>query len=479
MTFLKSEKLKILNLIFLPFYLLIYMMILTTISTIVDESFARGTYEDFTENINSSIDALPWSLWSIIIALSDIVEEILSDFALFDKFIFSLAIPPTIISYYCAKKGRMKGILIEQDVWLKWYKNRKSDDREIIADNLPTLSGSILMNSQLPRLFIILKFIVNKPRILTCHLLYHLIAYSIFIPIRSIFLRMGFEIDLILLFILILLTTICSVVSSYIEANSIINGAESERQVWTKWYFRNFDNISQEKHNIVLPNLGTSNVYIPFDKLRSKLKLIFNQPISIIIHFVFWIICSQFLVYISYGSWDSFNLGRSNSLLMSCTLTAIFFTFITAYRKAIGRQRGIVQEQKQLIYKYSNEFQEKSPEISKKSIYSTYDSFDIYCLTLQESVSIIFRKPHILIFHFFGLVFSFIFIYGFTNRLYIESHDNSVQLLIVILLTFIISILETQQEKIGMIHERRIWTDWYHKSIEEKIENLHFTELTP
>ena len=53
------------------------------------------------------------------------------------------------------------------------------------------------------------------------------------------------------------------------------------------------------------------------------------------------------------------------------------------------------------------------------------------------------------------------------------------QFSVIIILTFITSILETQQETIGMIHERQEWTAWYHRLIEVKNEDLPFTELPP
>ncbi len=477
MTFLTSEKLRILNLISLVIYFLIFVSIFSTIATVVDDSFARWTFKDFTEDISSSFDALPWSLWTIVLALSDIVKEIVSEFVNFGHNILPFAILPTIISYYCANRGRKNGIRTERDVWIRWYEKQKNDDGHGGTNTLPILSGSIKVNSHLKRVYNTVKYIVRTPILLVRHFLYHLIAFTILILIRSII--SSFSIDLINLLVISILSTICTIASTYIEANSIINGAKSERHVWTKWYFVNSKYISQEKHHHEPPKSVDIHLYTLLKNHISTLNLILRQPISIILHFSFWIISCHFIYSLSLGYWLSLKPDRISRLLMEYSISAIVFTLIISYRKAIGRQRGKAIEQERWVNEYLDNFQGVSTNIVKKAKNSIWDLYDQFFLTLQDSVIAIFRKPQILVCHFAGWICTLILLYGFTDWLLLERHDNFVQLLVVVILTFITSILETQQETIGMIHERQEWTAWYHRLIEVKNEDLPFTELPP
>ena len=477
MTFLTSEKFRILNLISLVIYFLIFVSIFTTIATVVDDSFARWTFKDITEDISRSFDALPWSLWTIVLALSDIVEEIVSEFVNNGHYIVPFAISPTLISYYCANRGRKNGIRTERDVWIRWYEKQKNDGGHGGTNTLPTLSASILVNSHLKRIYDTVKYIVRTPILFVRHFLYHQIAFTILVIIRSII--PYFSIGLIDLVIISILSTICAAVSTFIEANGVISGTKSERHVWTKWYFVNSKHISQVKQLPEPPNSILSNFRSIFKKLKSILILIFRQPISIILHFSFWIISSHLFYSLSLGYWFSLKPDRISRLLMEYSISAIVFTLIISYRKAIGRQRGKAIEQEKWVNEYSDNLQGVSTKIVKNGKHSTWDSYDLYFLTLQESVIAIFRKPQILVCHFAGWICTLTLLYGFTDWLLLERHDNFVQLLVVVILTFITSILETQQEIIGMIHQKQEWTDWYHRLIEVKNEDLPFSELPP
>lgn len=477
MTFLISEKFRILNLISLLIYFLIFVSIFTTIATVVDDSFARWTFIDFTDDISRSFDALPWSLWTIVLALSDIVEEIVSEFVNNGHYIVPFAISPTLISYFCANKARKNGIRTERDVWIRWYGKQKNEDGHVGTNTLPTLSGSILVNSHLKRIYDTIRNILRSPIIIVRHFLYHQIAFTILVIIRSIIPYFG--IDLITLLVTSFLSVLCTAVSIYIEANGVIIGTKSERHVWTKWYLANSKHLSQEKNNLKPPNSVNINFYTFFYKLKYTLLLIFRQPISIILHFSFWIISSHFIYSLSLGFWRSLKPERISRMLMVYSISAIVFTLIISYRKAIGRQRGKAIEQEKWVNEYLDNLQGKSTNIIKNVKHSTWDSYDLYFLTLQESIIAIFRKPQILVCHFTGWICTLTLLYGFTDWLILERHDNFVQLLVVVILTFITSILETQQETIGMIHEKKEWTAWYHRLIEVKNEDLPFTELPP
>lgn len=474
MTFLTSEKHRILNLFSFLIYFLIYITIFTTIGTVVDDSFARWTYKDFIKDISSSFDALPWSLWSIVLALSDIVKEIVSEFG---YNILLLAFLPTFISYYCSYRGRKKGKRSEREVWIQWYEKVKNDDGHKDTNTLPFLSGSNLINSHFKRIYDVIIRIGRSPVLLVQHFLYNLNTFGLLILIRSI--TISLSIDIILLLALILLTTICTIASTYIEANSIINGIESERNVWTKWYFINYGNISQVKHLPELPNSIQGNYYSIITKLKYTIILIYRQPVSITVNLFFWIIISHLIYSLSLGFWISIRPDRIGRLLIEYSICAIIITLIIMNRKAIGRQKGRAIEQEKCVNEYSATFHQVSTNINKKHEYSSFDSYDLFFVSLHESVKLISRKPQILVYHFVGWICTLILIYGFTDWLLLERLDYFVQLLVVVILTFMTSILETQQFIIGIINQRQIWTDWYHRLIEVKNEDLPFTELPP
>ena len=476
MAYLSSEKLRILNLISLVIYFLIFVSIFTTIATVVDDSFARWTFIDFTDDISRSFDALPWSLWTIVLALSDIVKEIVSEFVNFGHYILPFAIPPTIISYYCANRGRKNGIHTERDVWMRWYENEKFDGH-VGTNTIPTLSGSIPVNSHFKRIYDTIRNILRSPIIIVRHFLYHQIAFTILVIIRSII--PYFSIGIIDLVIISFLSTICAAVSTFIEANGVINGAESERLVWTKWYFANSKHLSEETPHHAPPNSVDIHLFSLLKNHITTLNLILRQPISIILHFVFWIISSHVFYSLSLGFWRSLKPERISRMLMVYSISAIVFTLIIMYRKAKGRLRGKRIEQEKWVNEYLDNLQGVSTNIIKNAKHSTWDSYDLYFLTLQESVIAIFRKPQILVCHFAGWICTLVLLYGFTDWLLLERLDNFVQFSVVIILTFIASILETQQETIGMINERQKWTAWYHRLIEVKNEDLPFTELPP
>ena len=233
MTFLKSNELRILNLISLLIYFIIFVSIFSTIATIVDDSFARWTFKDITKDMSRSFDGLPWSLWFIVISISDFVEEIVSEFVNFGHYILPFTIPPTLISYYCAYRGKKNGIQTEREVWRQWYENDKT---QVDTNMLPTLSGSTSIISHIRRIYNPIRKILRRPMLIAHHFIYHQIAFTTLVIIRSIISSFSFELSNLL--VISILSTICTAVSSYIEGTGLINGVRTERLVWTKWYHR-------------------------------------------------------------------------------------------------------------------------------------------------------------------------------------------------------------------------------------------------
>ncbi len=471
MKILKLDKFRNLNLFTFLIYLLIYFIIFATIGTVVDDSFARWTYKDFTEDISMSFNNLPWSLWRIALALSDIAKEIVSEFS-FN--ILSIAIPPTIISYLYSYRGRKNGKHTEREIWIGWYEKVKNDDGQIDTNTLPILSGSILVNSQFKGISDAVIQIGRSPVLLIHHFVFHLFAFCILFLIRSITLSIG--IDVYFLYIVFFLSIACTIVSAFIEGNSIIPGTNAERYVWTKWYFANYGNISQVKQLPEPPNSIQGNTYSIITRLRTTGILILQQPHSILFHFVFWIISCHIIYSRSLGYWISIRPDRIGSLMIEYSICAIIITLIIMNRKAKGRQKGRALEQDKCMNEYSGIFQELSTKIIKKDKHSTFDSYDLFFLTLQN---VVFRKPQILIYHFIGWTTTLILLYGFTDWLLIERLNNFIQLSVVIILTFMTSILETQQHFMGIVNQRQDWTNWHHRLIELKNDDLSFIELPP
>ncbi|RKU28331.1 hypothetical protein C6497_08920 [Candidatus Poribacteria bacterium] len=474
MLLLTLKKLSTLNLFSILIYLLIYITIFTTIATVVDDSFARSTYKDFTEDISRSFNNLPWSLWRIVLALSDIVKEIVSEFS-FN--ILSFAIPPTLVAYYCSYRGRKKGKKTEREIWMQWYEKMKNDNVPLDTNTLPILSGSILKNSHFKRISDAVIQIGRSPVILVHHFVYHLFAFSILLIIRSIPISIGIEVYF--LYVVFFFSIICTLISAFIEGNSIINGTNAERFVWTKWYFANYGYISQVKQLPEPPNSIQGNTYSIITRLKTTGILIFHQPISILLHLVFWIISCHIIYSRSLGYWISIRSDRIGRLMFEYSICAIIITLIIMYRKAKGRQKGRALEQDKCMNKYSDIFQQLSTIKIKKDRYSTFDSNHQYFLTLQEAVNVVFRKPQVLIYHFVGWTVTLVLLYGFTDWLLLERLIKFLQLSVVIILTFITCILETQQHIIGIVNQRQKWTNWHHRFIEVKNDDLSFTELPP
>lgn len=469
----------------LLFYFFIYGVIASTLTTISDESFTYGFLPDFYKEISSSTKELPWSLWNIVTALSDVIEEIVRNFSFY---VFLFILPIVLFVAYRDARGKLNGIKTERKVWLDWYEREKIVDKEDALNTLPPTSQGTLIESYFKTAVETVIMILRTPLLLLIHFGYFISVLSLFIiTIQSlIYDSLIYGVLATIPFYVnelpqhALWCGIFAIVSTFRENRGKLRGIAAERLLWTRWYFSQIEITSDGGTVKEAPKSGKINVGSYLNTLIDTAILMFRQPTSLILYYILLLISCQFIYSFSLGYWITLKPNRIIPLLIEYGVSSLILAIIILYRKTRGTQKGIVKEQQFWMKLYIRHLVKKTPE----------DTFDIkpplndrpadsFFITAKETVLTLLREPQRIVSHFFGWITALLLLYGITDWLLFERLDDFVQIFFVIVLAISTSYLETRETIYGMTKEGRIWSDWFRRRQETKSRGLTFTELPP
>lgn len=234
----------------------------------------------------------------------------------------------TVLSSFCASTGYVKGISVERESWLDWYKqNQQSHYKDL--DDPPSQSETVESFFSPVRKTII--FTLQNPTLMYKQFFVWVIVIPIlFILLCLCFWGMGNSSivpDLTNIFLTFTIPfSIVAYILSYREAKEVIKGIHSEQHFWNSWY-KNKLNITENPIK-VFKNLDRSSENGSRRTIHLTIELMLEKPIRIIYYIIGWTVCLVFIYGITdilfiEGLWDSIQI-----LLILC-LAIISYYFET------------------------------------------------------------------------------------------------------------------------------------------------------
>lgn len=440
-------------------YFLICWLLFSALMTISDDPFRYGAIPDAMEEIGDWSSALPWSIWKIFNGISIMIEEIVHDISYQS---FWIVIIPSLIIGFFEGRSSMIGIRRERADWMNWY-DSISDNNQLHEDRLlPNKSDTNNYHSL---------YFKELPLHILCWMVFFLIVtliigygnriynpyfgfFQTILEYSSIF--SNFIIPGILLLLL----------SSYRATRGIIKGVSTERKSWIKW-------IKQHGYtdNYGIHKPPTESVLVEsfFKKVIETVIFILRNPLHLYKQFLVWVIVIPilfFLLCISiWGVGNGLSVRDFSKLFFMFTIPLSIVAYIMCYREAKGRINGIRSEQNFWSTWYEdnqNKTDYPLTDFNNSEKYSENTSLHTIKLTLE----LILEKPIRIIFYIFGWTVGFVFVYGITDKLFLEGFSDSIQILLILCLAIISYYFETKGFLIGGMNQRRYWIDWLNQKYE-------------
>lgn len=234
----------------------------------------------------------------------------------------------TVLSSFCASTGYVKGISVERESWLDWYKQNQQSHYEDL-DDPPAQSETV--ESFFSAVIKTIIFTLQNPTLI----FKQFFVWVIVIPILLFLLCIGIwgvpnssSIPYLtrLYFTFTIPLSIFAYIMSYREAKGRINGIRSEQSFWSNWY-ENKQNKADYPVTYV-KNLDRSSEKGSRRTIYLTIELMLEKPIRIIYYILGWTVCFVFIYGITdilfiEGLWDSVQI-----LLILC-LAIISYYFET------------------------------------------------------------------------------------------------------------------------------------------------------
>ena len=136
---------------------------------------------------------------------------------------------------------------------------------------------------------------------------------------------------------------------SYREAKGNLKGIAKERQRWMQWYTTQQQNTEGQDDAFVESLLENRQVDSYFRISEKALNLIIRNPLSIIVHFVFWFFASVLLniipLHLSVLEIDSVYIARNlMGPLPQLVIISIILALMSSYQEARGTVKGAAKE---------------------------------------------------------------------------------------------------------------------------------------
>lgn len=454
----------------IPFivYFLVCWFLLSASITMSDDPFVHGALPDAVEAAEGAFANLPGSLWKLVTALSIITEEIISDFFFSYKFCLFIILIALTFSYREAR-GSRNGIAIERKAWGQWYERQQLVKAQRGTYETPPLSEHIPGGTYFisPRKTVL--FMLQHPPLLIGHFVCWFTLFAL--PILfdgSDFVRMFPESAI--------PAVIFTLILSYREARSNLKGVAIEKDIWTKWYYRQIKAMAQQDSFGEPPSSENMKAYSYFGEVPETLFFMVRNLKPFIIHLTCWIFTCALLFFAtllpSKTPEDIFEIFELIGLFGQLLPWIFIIVFVISYREARGNLKGVANAQKVWMRWY----QGQQETISRGDIFeepppSENIQTDSYFKLAQKTILSMLRNPMRLMIHFIGWVS--IVILGFGEV------GSSMPFLLILIPALISSYQEARGTVKGTAKEGEVWTKWYQRQTEAKAQGYTLAEVPP
>ncbi|MCY3743539.1 MAG: hypothetical protein OXH00_21195 [Candidatus Poribacteria bacterium] len=449
-------------------YFLACWILFSAILTIWDEPFRYGTWPYVVAAAEGAFEDLPGSLWKLVTAFSFIIEEISRDF-IFSYRLCLFIIPIALTFSYREARSSRKGITTERQTWMQWYDRqelikvqRGTYETPPLLEHIP--GGSYFISARKTVLFMFRHLVLPAGHFIFWFTLFAL--PTLFDP--SDFVRSLPEI--------VILTVIFTLILSYREARSNLKGVAIERDIWTKWYYRQIKAIVQESSFEEPPASENVRDYSYIGEIPETLFFMVRNLKPFIIHLTCWIFTCALLFFTtlppSETPEDIFEIFEIIGFFGQLLLWIFLIVFVISYREARGNLRGVTNAQQVWMQWYQGqqetvnrgEIFEEPPPLENTQANS-------YFRIAQKAILLMLLNPTRLMIHFIFWVLIVIFFFG--------EIGSSMPILLVFIPILISSYQEARGTVKGTAKEGEIWTKWYQRQTEAKAQGYTLAELPP
>ena len=450
---------------------LVFCILGSTLGTIRSGIFIYDTWPALVTRIKSSVTILPWSLWSLVSILPEILEEAVRDF---DYLAWLFLIPFAFAITYREATGSHKGLEKERKAWMEWYETQQNTIESGDEFELPSSVENINRESYLKIVQDTLLFIVRNPLLLILHFA---IWVYIFAMLKFLFTVNEGIVEASSNFVNslskdILLAFVSSLISCYRDARGNLKGIAAERLVWSKWYQRQ-NEINKHGDTIGAPPPSKDirgDSYMT--TIIPTILTILRRPTTFLTQFIFWFVTCELLYSLSLGFWYKPRAFNVYSILLEYAISAGILAFLISYRKARAEQRGFAIEN-QAWMRWIKLQKEKSTEYVLGNPPNSENIMnDTYFITVKKALISLLHKPQRILLHFICWIITIMLLYGFTNWLLFERLNNIVQMLLIVTLTLISSYQVTIGNINGSKKQWKVWTDWYNGQPDDRVDDI-------
>ena len=449
-------------------YFLACWILISASITMSDAPFIYGTWPDVIEAAEGTFENLPWSIWNLVTALSIITEEIIDDF--FDYYQLSLfAIPLALTFGYREARGSRNGITTERQVWMQWSDRQQVLKAERGTYELPPLSehtpgGTYFISARKT----VLSMLRHPPLLIG-----HFVCWFILFALPTLFDTTDFVRSLPKI---VIPAAIFTLILSYREARSNLKGAAIERNIWTKWYYRQIKSVAQEDSFGDPPSSENMKAYSYYGEIPETLFFMVRNLKPFIIHLTCWISTCALLFFTTFPSSktpeDIFEIFEIIGLFGQLLPWIFIIVFVISYREARGNLKGITKTQQVWMRWYQGQHETiKQGDIFEEPPPSENVQADSYFRRAQKTILSMLRNPMHLMIHFISWVSIVILWFG--------EVGSSIPFLFVVILVLISSYQEARGVVKGTAKESEVWTKWYQRQTEAKAQGYTLAEAPP
>ena len=450
-------------------YFVACWILLSAAFTMSGDSYTYGILPDVIEAAEGAFANLPGSSWKLVTALSIITEEIITDFIFSYRLCLFIILLALTFSYREAR-GSRNGITTERQVWMQWYERQQLVKAQRGTYGIPPLSEYIPGRTYFISARKTVLFMLRHPPLLIGHFVcwFTLFALPMLFDTTD-FVRSLPEI--------VIPAAIFTLILSYREARSNLKGMAIERDIWTKWYYRQIKAFAQgDSFEGSPPSSENMKAYSYFGEIPETLFFMVRNLKPFIIHLICWVSALTLLFLMTLRPEDTpedilevFDLiGTFGYILPWIAITI----FVIGYREARGNLKGRANaqqvwmqwyHQQQEMIRQGDTFEEPPPSENTQA--------DSYFRTGLKTVQFIANNPVYLIVHLICWFTAFILLYS-------EIIDF-IPTLFVIILALISSYQEARGPVKGTAKEGEVWTKWYQRQTEAKVQGYTLTEVPP
>ena len=452
---------------FIAYFLACWTLFSATF-TMWDESFRYGTWPDVAAATESAFANLPGSLWKLVTALSIITEEIIRDF-IFSYRLCLFIIPLALAFSYREARGSRNGITTERQVWMQWYERQQLVKAQRGAYEPPALSeyipgGTYFISARKTGLFML-----RHPPLL----IGHFVCWFTLFALPTLFDTTDFVRSLPKI---VISAAIFTLILSYREARSNLKEMAIERDIWTKWYYRQIREIAQEGSFGEPPSSENMKAYSYYGEIPETLFFMVRNPKLFIVHLICWVSALALLFLMTLQPEDT-----PEDILEVFDLIGLFgqllpwifiIVFGISYREARGNLKGVANAQRVWMQWY----QRQQETISRRDIFEEPPpaeniQTDSYFKIGQKTILSMLRNPMRLTIHFIGWVSIVI--------LWLGAVGSSMPFLFMVIPALISSYQEARGTVKGTAKEGEVWTKWYQRQTEAKAQGYSLAEIPP